>query len=156
MAYGAGIWHGSAMDRRIPPATLVLGLAGLIPPIVGAVAVSVDFSGLGVVVREATLLYAALIASFLGGSWWGFASRAERPRWGLLIASVIPSLVPWAMLLALPSLEAGMGLALLILLTPLVDWRLQRLGLAPPWWLQLRVPLSITLGVALLVVTFGG
>jgi len=141
------------MNRRIPPAPLVLGLAGLIPPIAGALVMCLNYSGLGVVAREAVLLYAALIASFLGGSWWGFASRTERPSWLLLIVSVIPSLAPWAMLLALPSLEAGAGLALLILLTPLVDWRLQRMGLAPPWWLWLRVPLSIMLGVALLFVT---
>jgi hypothetical protein len=118
--------------------------------------VCLDLGGVGTVAREAVLLYAALIASFLGGTWWSFASRAEEPSWALLITSVLPSLVSWAMLLLLPSLEAGLGLALLILLTPLVDLRLQRSGLTPPWWLQLRVPLSITLAVALLAVTFCG
>jgi hypothetical protein len=142
------------MQNRIPPAPLVLGLAGLLPPIAGAVVVCLDLGGVGTVAREAVLLYAALITSFLGGSWWGFASRTEEPSWALLIIGVVPSLASWAMLLLLPSLEAGVGLALLILLAPLVDLRLQRLRMAPPWWLQLRVPLSITLAVALLAVTF--
>lgn len=142
------------MSQRIPPAPLVLGLAGLIPPLAGAAAVCLDLGGAGAVAREAVLLYAALIASFLGGSWWGFASREERSRWLLMSASVVPSLVAWALLLGLNALDAGFGMAVLVLLTPLVDFRLQRLGLAPPWWLWLRVPLSITLGVSLLLVTF--
>jgi hypothetical protein len=120
------------------------------------VVVCLNLGGVGTVAREAVLLYAALIASFLGGSWWAFASRTKEPSWALLITSVLPSLACWAMLLLLPSLEAGLGLALLILLTPLVDLRLQRSGLTPPWWLQLRVPLSLTLAVALLAVTFCG
>lgn len=142
------------MERRIPVAPLVLGLAGLLPPLTGAAAISLDLGGFGYVAREATLLYAALIASFLGGSWWAFASRAERPSWLLMLISVVPSLTAWAMLLALDALNAGTGLALLILLTPLVDLQLQRAALAPPWWLRLRIPLSLTLAVALLFVTF--
>ena len=35
-----------------------------------------------------------------------------------------------------------------VLLTPLVDRRLAALGLAPHWWMRLRVPLSV--GLALL------
>ncbi|URD61417.1 DUF3429 domain-containing protein [Sphingomonas sp. KRR8] len=142
------------MERRIPAAPLVLGLAGLLPPLASAAAISLDLGGFGYVAREATLLYAALIASFLGGSWWAFASRAERPSWLLMLISVVPSLTAWAMLLALDALNAGTGLALLILLTPLVDLQLQRAALAAPWWLRLRVPLSLTLAVELLFVTF--
>ena len=144
------------MQNRIPPAPLVLGLAGLLPPIAGAAVVCLGVGGTADVAREAVLLYAALIASFLGGSWWGFASKEEQPSWLLLIVSVLPSLLPWAVLLTLRSLEAGVGLAALILVTPLFDLQLHRRGLAPPWWLQLRVPLSITLAVALLLVTFCG
>ena len=142
------------MERRIPAAPLVLGLAGLLPPLAGAAAISLDLGGFGYVAREATLLYAALIASFLGGSWWAFASRAERPSWLLMLISVVPSLTAWAMLLALDALNAGTGLALLILLTPLVDLQLQRAALTPPWWLRLRILLSLTLAGALLFVTF--
>lgn len=144
------------MENRIPTAPLVLGLAGLIPPLAGAAAVCFNLGHFGLVAREATLLYAALIASFLGGTWWSFASWVQRPSWGLLIASVVPSLAAWAMLLSLSALDAGTAMAGLILVSLLVDWRLQRLGLAPPWWMTLRVPLSVTLAVALLVVTFGG
>ena len=144
------------MQNRIPLAPLVLGLAGLLPPIAAAALVCLASGGIADVAREATLLYAALIASFLGGSWWGFVSREEQPSWVFLIVSVLPSLLAWAMLLTFASLEAGVGLAALVLATPLFDLQLHRRGLAPPWWLQLRVPLSITLAVALLLVTFCG
>jgi hypothetical protein len=41
-------------------------------------------------------------------------------------------------------------LALAILASPLVDTRLRAMALAPRWWLALRWPLSLSLGLATL------
>jgi hypothetical protein len=70
----------------------------------------------------------------------------------LWIASILPSLVAFAALLwplhglaiepALVALAGGLWIALI------ADIRLA--ALAPPWWLQLRAPLSVLLGMATL------
>ena len=91
--------------------------------------------------------------SFLGGIWWGLAAaRVElAPEW-LWLAAVAPSLYSVGTLLVLP-FDADARTALFLLsaalpFTLLVDRELVAIGLAPPWWLRLRAPLS--LGLALL------
>ena len=102
--------------------------------------------------------YAALILSFLGGLWWGLAaSQSSRcPAWTWL-AAVVPSLVslatalPWAIGAAWPGPSLiVLGLALLFSL--LVDRRLAADGLAPGWWMTLRIPLSAGLGLLTLAI----
>ena len=128
-----------------------LGLAGLLPQLA---AVAVVLSGDGPLHFAALSLgyaYAALILSFLGGLWWGIAaSRPDAPEW-LWVAAVVPSLialgsaVPWALG------ETWPGPSLLILgiaqIAALgVDMVLSRRNLTPPWWMRLRLPLSLCLG----------
>ena len=141
-----------ADERGVPPLPRWLGYAGLLPQIaVVAVLLSRDprfyFTALSL-----GYAYAALILSFLGGMWWGLAARAERaPAW-VWIAAVLPSLValasaiPWAIGLEWPRPSLGwIGLCLLGSLA--VDRGLCKAGLAPDWWMGLRVPLSSGLGV---------
>ena len=139
--------------RLVPPIPRALGALGLLPQGAAALLVALDPP----LLRATGLLlasgYAALILSFLGGMWWGLAAAAASPppRW-VWLAAVVPSLWALAALgvgvaLGLPRV-ALLPLALAILLTPLVDRRLVRDGLAPHWWLRLRVPLSV--GLALL------
>lgn len=136
----------------IPAAARWLGLAGLLPQIA---VVAVQLSGDPDWLFSAQALgfaYAALIFSFLGGLWWGLAaaSGGRAPVW-LWLASVAPSLValasawPWAIGKTWPgpSLVAlGIGIAASLI----VDRALVRSGIAPPWWMRLRVPLSLGLG----------
>ncbi len=109
--------------------------------------------------RAVGALYAALILSFLGGMWWGIAAgapAAERRRalgW-LWIAAVVPSLVafacllPWA--LGYASLEPVLVmLGAAIWLSLGVDIRIT--PLAPRWWMMLRAPLSLALGLLTIV-----
>ena len=142
------------MIGKVPFLPRVLGLAGLLPQIA---CVAVLYFGPSEWREPATLIafaYAALIFTFLGGTWWGIAASApaaERRRtlgW-VWIAAVLPSLIALAAFLPLvfdlvwpePSLVALGGA---ILFSPLVD---RALGpLAPRWWLALRVPLSLGLG----------
>ena len=136
-----------------------LGLAGLLP----------QLACLGVLLagpaewRFAALAlawgYAALIFSFLGGLWWGLATGALRhgeavPGW-LWLAAVAPSLIalasyaPWVFAGAWPGPSLGLlGAGLIASL--LVDRRLARI--APGWWLALRTPLSLGLGLATLTI----
>lgn len=141
------------MTARTPPATArALGFAGLLPQLAASYVLLENNAEWRFTALAMAYAYAALILSFLGGLWWGLAARADKaPAW-LWIAAVVPSLValasgwPWAvgepwpgpsLLLLGGALIAALG----------VDWQLQRSAIAPGWWLALRVPLSIGLGL---------
>jgi hypothetical protein len=151
-------------SRRVPAAAAALGGAGLLPPAL-AIAARLTAGGqgdvqLGDFAMLVGLQYVSLILSFLGGLWWGIAA-ARLP--GNRVA-------PWLAVAVLPSLVAlGLHilsnwfpgpsvvlLALALLATLPVDRRLVGDGLAPRWWMRLRVPLScglavLTLGLAALL-----
>ncbi len=126
----------------------LLGFAGLIPA----------FVALGLVLGgppewqgaafRAGALYAGLILSFLGGAWWGLATRAKAAKaWPLYGLAVIPTLAALALLMLLtPGWLVVLG-GLIVLTLP-VDRLLVKSGLAPADWMRLRVPLSVGLGLA--------
>ncbi len=133
-----------------------LGYAGLLPQAF-ALMLGLDeadrYIGLA-----AGYFYAALILSFLGGLWWGLAAAASRPPPWVYVAAVIPTLlafftgVPWMTGTTWP------GPSLLILAVALVgslavDWRLRRLGLMSDHLFALRVRLS--LGLSILTLSLG-
>lgn len=129
-------------DSPLPRAALLLGLAGLLPSI-GMLALMLARPDLAQAAARIGMAYGALIASFVGGAWWGLAAaRADavaQPRW--LIVSVLPSLIAWPALL----LPAALGLVVLAVLFAALlaaDARLQREDIAPPWWMALRRILS--------------
>lgn len=132
-------------ESTIPPAALRLGLAGLLPS-AAALAVMLALPGLRDHAASAGLGYGAVIASFVGGSWWGLAAARAAPdalpRY--LGLSVIPGLVGWLAVLAPPVTGLGV-LALLFVVLPPTDRRLLRDGVGPPWWLALRRPLSFAM-----------
>jgi hypothetical protein len=141
--------------RRVPLAALLLGVAGLLPTLLAlfvrlAAGATPDHS-LPLALGALGLLYSALILSFLGGIWWGLAAAQLRPEEapGLLAVSVVPTVV--ALVLVGLSLRwpmpASLLLGLAIALTPLVDRALGRMDLTPPWWMRLRWPLSLALGI---------
>ncbi|WP_374376909.1 DUF3429 domain-containing protein [Tabrizicola sp.] len=138
-------------DHRIPRPALTLGLAGLIPflwsaathlsPALSAWAgqfLSPMFLGAYV-----GLTWGTLILGFMSGTLWAFATRAE----GTLAAvayslPVIPAL--WAFVMVSDAsqtstvfLAAGF-VGLLLLDAMFTAW-----GLAPRWWLRLRVMLTV-------------
>lgn len=159
-------------DGLTPPrAALVLGYAGLLPPL-ACIAAELMFppgrSGmfvppLGFLAQAGAYLYAAVILSFIGGSWWGMAARDPTPARlaGWLAIAVVPSLIAvgaFGVLFVLPgkSGERGViaGLCGGLLLALIVDSWLARAGLAPPWWMRLRVPLSCGLALETVVAGF--
>lgn len=91
-------------------AARVLGLAGLLPFLAGAIALGVvDAPGLRAWAGTALVAYGALIATFLGGIHWGLAMRGVQSVTVRLGWGVSPSLLAWVALL----LPVGPGLWLL-------------------------------------------
>jgi peptidoglycan/LPS O-acetylase OafA/YrhL len=124
-------------------AARLLGGAGLLPQLATLV---LQAQNAGTEAGKiAAFGYGSLILSFIGGMWWGFAMRRTERQQALVIAAIIPSLVPLA--LAPVAVLAGwrwalVGLAVALVLTLLVDARLVERGDAPEGWMGLRVPLS--------------
>jgi hypothetical protein len=137
-------------DRRIPRPALLLGLAGLIPFLWSAAThlspALMGWAGqwlppmfLGAYVG---LTYGTVILSFMSGVLWGFATRAEEGATPAYALSVIPAL--WVFFMVTDAsanstifLAAGF-VGLLFLDATYVAW-----GLAPRWWLRLRVMLTV-------------
>ncbi len=130
----------------------MLGLGGLLPPLAACVTVlagPVEWRGDAAMICAT---YDAVVLAFLGGAWWGLAAREGNPRplGPILAASVLPALAGWGALL-IDRMGGLMLLGLLFLSTLPGDVWLARSGLAPAWWLRLRVPLSVAMAVLALV-----
>ena len=138
----------------IPRAPLLLGLAGVLPFAWGALTAAFaplgDWSwqtlGARATGRTLLVLYGTIILSFMSGTAWGFATRAEGRHAAVLYAlSTAPAL--WALFLGFSTVMLALGFLALLLL----DWHAQRAGLAPPWWLRLRLLLTALVVPCLLV-----
>lgn len=143
-------------DAEKPPRlALMLGYAGLLPFIGGALGIWLIPLGWRSFVLAALLDYAAVILAFMGAIHWGLAMRAEAAdgRAQLQLGlSVIPPLLGW---LALSS-GLMMGLVLPIFLLAFVglylaDLHAVRVGLAPRWYPLLRKPLTLVVCLSLLL-----
>ena len=131
----------------IPRAPLLLGLAGVLPFAWGAL--TTWFPGLApgwlpqrLVGPYAQVFYGSVILSFMSGVLWGFATKAETRVAAIGYAvSVIPAL--WVAFLV----GGGWERSSLVLIAGFVgllalDAGFQRRGLAPEWWLRLRLLLT--------------
>lgn len=135
---------------RIPLSALVLGLAGLIPFLWGAVTLKApDLMAFGIetfgprfVGPYVQIFYGTIILAFMSGVLWGFATRAE----GTVAAtgyavSVLPALWAFFMVGGGPvAAQINLGAGFIALLG--LDYMFWRQGLAPPWWMHLRVLLT--------------
>jgi hypothetical protein len=134
----------------IPRAALLLGLAGLIPFVWGAASqLSPGLAEIGLAVAGprfvgpyVSLAYGTVILSFMSGVLWGFATKATGAAAATGYAlSVLPAL--WAFFMvgggpAAAAISLIAGFAGLLGLDTLF-WRW---GLAPPWWMRLRLILT--------------
>ncbi|MGP6086964.1 DUF3429 domain-containing protein [Antarctobacter jejuensis] len=147
------------MPQQIPRAALLLGLAGVLPFAWGALTILVpglqDWGlahiGPRFVGPYVGLFYGAVILSFMSGVLWGFATKAESNRAATGYAlSTLPAL--WAFFTTGGGeSRAAINLIFGFLALLLLDYAFARWGLAPAWWLRLRVLLT-TLVVACLAV----
>lgn len=143
----------------IPRPALILGLAGLIPFVWGALTVLMPdlgqwtaqtigprFAGPYVM-----LFYGAVILSFMSGVLWGFSTRLTGAKAATGYAlSVIPAL--WAFFMTGGG-PVGAGLSLMAGFAGMLglDWLFWRHDAAPAWWMQLRAPLTVVVLICLTV-----
>ncbi len=135
----------------IPRAPFLLGLAGLIPFLWGALTlVSDDLAQWGVqsigsrfIGPFVMLQYGTIILGFMSGVLWGFATRAPKDQAAVGYAlSVLPAL--WVFF----TVGAGAATSAIYLIAGFIgllalDWHFWRQNLAPPWWMRLRILLSV-------------
>lgn len=141
----------------IPRSALILTAAGVLPFAWAAVTtlspgVGQDL-GLPPMLRGtvAMLTYGTVILSFMSGVLWGFAAKAG----GALAAagyglSVVPALWAFFMTGGDPG-AAAVNLAGGFLGVLMLDWAFWQWGLAPRWWMRLRVPVTLAVLACLAV-----
>ena len=144
--------------KAIPTSALWLGLAGLLPFLWGAATTLMPQFGLTMsgylgsrfIGPYVQLYYGAIILSFMSGVLWGFATKAEGTKaTGGYILSVLPAL--WAFFMTGGgAITASMNLIAGFLGLLLLDWQFWRQGLAPAWWMHLRVLLTAIVVACLL------
>lgn len=150
--------------NAVPAPAAWLGAAGTLPLIGSAVAVWLGSPWTAELAVRLAVAYGAVILSFLGGTFWGFAATPgqrdlAQADFGasrfvtrhLFALSVVPSLIAWIAVVLAP-------LAALIILTIaftgmlMLDYWTWTNGTAPPWWMWLRVPLSTIVVLCLLAI----
>jgi hypothetical protein len=144
----------------IPPAALALGLAGLLPFLWGALATHVpaldglagSLLGQRFTAPYVLVAYGTVILCFMAGVLWGFAAKGS--NFTDYLVSVLPAL--WAFF----TVGGGADRALLALAIGfagllVLDYRFATAGLAPPWWMRLRVLLT-TIVLACLLIGWAG
>ena len=150
------------MFQTIPRAPLILGLAGLLPFLWGALTVLVPDLGLWTAQTlgprfagpYVMLFYGAVILSFMSGVLWGFATKAEGSRAATGYAlSVIPALWAFFMTGGGP-VSAGMNLIWGFLGLLLLDMMFSLWRLTPSWWVKLRLLLTSVVVLCLSVGVF--
>ena len=115
---------------KLPYWVFLLGIAGLVPFLAGPLWLTVAPDTAPAMLDRVWLLYGALIASFMAGTFWGFALPAiqgAEGAVGILLASIL-MLATWVVA-SLPFSMALPGLGSLFLLLLLADyWRERTLG----------------------------
>ena len=148
------------MIRDIPKSALILGLAGVLPFIWGVAtihhAATADWTVANIGPRfigpYIGLAYGTVILSFMSGVLWGFATKVEGRRASVGYAlSVLPALWAFFMVGGGP-VSAGMNLIAGFIALLVLDFAYQQWGLAPRWWMTLKVFLTGVVTMCLLPV----
>ena len=145
---------------RLPSSARWLGSAGLLPQIFLAAIVLGGPARFSPAAMGLALAYSALILSFIGGAWWGLASRQPaNVHWSIWLAAVAPSLIAFAAI-GVWAIDQSSGPSLMVTGASLIgalgiDYKLAANGVSPPGWLRLRLPLSLGIGgLTILIAVF--
>lgn len=134
----------------IPKSALILGLAGLLPFVWGVVTIyspvaadwTVGTIGPRFIGPYVGLAYGTVILSFMSGVLWGFATKGTGGQAATgYVLSVLPALWAFFMIGGGP-VSAGMNLIFGFIGLLALDFAFWRWGLAPHWWMTLRVLLT--------------
>lgn len=145
---------------QIPRSALLLGLAGVLPFIWGAltlysdpaVALTLETLGPRFIGPYVQLSYGTVILAFMSGVLWGFSTKADGPMAATGYAlSVLPALWAFFMVGGGP-VSAAINLIVGFIALLGLDFTFWRWGLAPSWWMQLRVLLTTLVVACLLTV----
>ena len=137
-------------DRKVPTAPLLLGLAGLLPFLWGALTyLNADLALWGTkalgprfVGPYIQLFFGSVILSFMSGVLWGFATKTEGAEAAIGYAlSTVPALWAFFMTGGGP-VGAGTNLIFGFVGLLFLDYTFFRWGLTPPWWMHLRLLLT--------------
>lgn len=148
------------MISHIPRSALILGLAGLLPFLWGAATIynpalsdwTMRAIGPRFIGPYVGLAYGTVILSFMSGVLWGFATKADGGQAATGYAlSVLPALWAFFMVGGGP-VSAGINLIAGFLALLILDFAFWRWGLAPHWWMSLRVMLTTIVVLSLLPV----
>jgi hypothetical protein len=146
----------------IPRPALILGVAGLIPFLIGAALLLVPpgtLPTLGLTRSQPQggvfllIRYGTVILCFMAGCLWGFAARPDRrPTTTELAVTVLPAIwITYALAIAGTNQDHMLALILGFLALLPADFVFQRAGIAPVWWMSLRIPLTSVVVACLLV-----
>lgn len=136
---------------KLPPLLYVLGYAGLVPFVAGPLWLSLSPASAPLWLDQVWLLYAALLAAFMAGSFWGMALiLLENPagQLGLLLAAAF-MLMAWFSVLLPFSLSLAALTAVFVLLAAAEVWRERVLDRSNSYF---RLRIILTIGVLACVV----
>ncbi|NGY05141.1 DUF3429 domain-containing protein [Solimonas terrae] len=135
---------------KLPPLLFVLGYAGLLPFAAGPLWLSVAPQSAPVWLDQAWLLYAALIAAFMAGSFWGLALLVlanPAGQLGLLMSAAL-MLLAWGAVLLPFSLSLLALTVVFVLLAAAEVWRERVLDPVSSYF---RLRIALTLGVLICI-----
>lgn len=136
----------------IPRLPFVLGVLGLIP-FVGWAIFSLGWlaaiPGSGVLSHRVFELYAVMIAGFMAALHWAWAMANDHYKSGY-VASISLGLAAWVCALLMPGSTALLSTVFVLIF--MVDRHAAKIGVAPSWYIRLRLPLTLVVGSCLLVV----
>ncbi|MFT6222799.1 MAG: hypothetical protein ACJA1F_000637 [Paracoccaceae bacterium] len=148
----------------IPRAALVLGLSGLLPFLWGLGTLvnpllydlTMRWVGPRFVAPYVLLSYGTVILCFMSGVLWGMATRATGHTATIgYVLSVIPAL--WAFFfVGNGPTAAAINLIAGFLAVLAIDWLFWTNGLAPEWWMKLRIILTAVVVISLGFIAGGG
>ena len=146
----------------IPRSALILGLAGVLPFLWGALTsiapgigqAALPILGPRLIGPFVQLQYGIVILAFMSGVLWGFATRTDGTRAAVgYTLSVLPALWAFFMTGGGP-VSAASHLIYGFIGLLLLDFAFWRWGLTPPWWMQLRILLTVVVVACLSVGVF--
>ena len=140
-------------QKRLERMGMRLGYLGLLPFVIGVLAAFLS-NELSSLVLQAFVLYSLAILSFMGGIHWGLALILGTRQSTRLMISVLPVIIGWICLIALPIHFAlsiiGAGF--------IVQWFVDRPILAelpiPSWYAKMRPQLAYVVAGCHLLVLF--
>ena len=141
---------------EVPKVIKIISTLGLLPFLFGAIAslqLSLIQDYLNKFFLSLSILYAALILSFLGGCLFGFEClNKSMPNIKRAWIAIVPTI--WALLaLQITNFSASI-LAVGFLIVYEFDRKAYSHGTVPGWWLSLRLPLTAIVILSLSIIGF--